>query len=292
MPDTPSFTFGIEEEYHLADLATRELADVPDALLADLQHALGDRVTTEFLRSQIEVGTRPHSDFNEARDELAELRGTIAEIAKPYGLAPVASSTHPLSRRRDVKQTVNERYDALANDLAGVARRLVVCGMHVHLGVEDKSLRIDLMNQARYFIPHLLALTTSSPFWEREDTGLKSFRTIIMDGLPRTGCPNTFESWADYERTIAVMIDCGVIEDASKIWWDLRPSSNFPTLEMRAMDVCTRLDDAISVAAIYVCLCRMLYRLREQNLSWRSYPSFLIDENRWRAQRYGVSGSL
>ncbi|MEL7303226.1 MAG: carboxylate-amine ligase [Pseudomonadota bacterium] len=292
MPETPSFTFGIEEEYHLVDRESRELANAPEDLVAACRDALGERVAKEFLKSQIEIGTKPHTRVADAHDELAELRTRISELAQPYGLAISASSTQPLSRRQETSQQDGERYDALADDLAGVGRRLVVCGMHVHLGIEDKSLRIDLMNQARYFVPHLLTLTTSSPFWEQEDTGLKSFRSVIMDGLPRTGLPNHFESWAAYERTIAVMIDCGVIEDASKIWWDLRPSTKYPTLEMRAMDVCTKLDDAITVAALYVCLARMLYRLREQNLSWRTYPAFLINENRWRAQRYGVEGSL
>jgi carboxylate-amine ligase len=164
--------------------------------------------------------------------------------------------------------------------------------MHVHVGVEDDELRIDLFNQARYFLPHLLMLSTSSPFAEGEDTGLKSYRLAAYQELPRTGMPGRFEGWAEYTQTIDLLVRNGVIEDASKIWWDLRPSSRFPTLEMRVTDVCTRLEDGICVAAMYVCILRMLFRLRRSNQTWRTYPLFLLAENRWRAQRYGVKGTL
>ncbi len=164
--------------------------------------------------------------------------------------------------------------------------------MHVHVGIEDDELRIDLMNQMRYFLPHLLMLSTSSPFWQGEDTGLKSYRLAVLDEMPRTGIPGTFESYGQYRRTIDVLVNAGVIGDATKIWWDLRPSDRFPTLEMRVSDVCPRAEDAVTIAALYVCITRMLYRLRRQNLSWRGYPLFLLEENRWRAQRYGVSETL
>jgi carboxylate-amine ligase len=164
--------------------------------------------------------------------------------------------------------------------------------MHVHVGIEDDEMRIDLMNQARYFLPHLLMLSTSSPFWQGEDTGLKSYRLAIFHELPRTGLPQRFESFGEFQRTVDVLVRNGVIEDATKIWWDLRPSVRFPTLEMRVTDVCTRIDDALSIAALYVCIMRMLYRLRRSNQKWRTYPGFLIQENLWRAQRYGVSDRL
>ena len=164
--------------------------------------------------------------------------------------------------------------------------------MHVHVGIEDQELRIDLMNQVRYFLPHLLVLSTSSPYWEGEDTGLKSYRLALIQELPRTGLPGRLDGWDEYQRIVDVLVGAGAIEDASKIWWDLRPSARFPTLEMRITDVCTRLADGLAVAALYVCICRMLYRLRRANQSWRTYPVFLIEENRWRAQRYGVGGSL
>lgn len=292
MTELPGFTFGIEEEYHLASLETEELADAPVGLLDTCQSKLGDRVTREYLKSQIEVGTRPHHVFADARSELAELRATLVACSAQMGVGPVASGTHPLSRRKDTSRSEQDRYIGLEHELGGTVRRLVACGMHVHVGIEDDDKRIDIMNQVRYFVPHLMMLATSSPFWEREATGLQSFRSVLLDGMPRTGLPQDFASFNEYRRTVDVLIDAGVIEDASKIWWDLRPSTKFPTLELRALDVCTRIDDAISIAAIYVCLCRMLFRLRLLNMRWRNYSVFLINENRWRAQRYGVDGTL
>lgn len=220
------------------------------------------------------------------------LRGTIASEAARHGLAPIAASTHPFARAAQQMHTDKDRYHALADDLAGVGRRLVVCGMHVHVGIEDDELRIDLINQARYFLPHLLVLATSSPFWEGEDTGLKSWRLAIFRELPRTGLPGRFGSFDEYRSTVDVLVKAKVIDDASKIWWDLRPSARFKTIELRVTDVCTRLEDALTVAALFQCLCRMLFRLRRNNQSWRTYPVFLLEENRWRAQRYGVGGTL
>jgi carboxylate-amine ligase len=169
---------------------------------------------------------------------------------------------------------------------------MAICGMHVHAAIEDDELRIDLMNQVRYFLPHLLVLSTSSPFWEGEDTGLKSYRLAIVQEMPRTGLPGRFAGWDEYRATVDVLVKAKVIEDATKIWWDLRPSARFPTLEMRITDVCTRMSDGLAIAALYLSLCRMLYRLRRANQSWRTYPVFLLEENRWRAQRYGVGGTL
>ena len=288
----PSFTFGIEEEYHLVDLETRDLAPAPRGLMDTLESALGRCVAPEFLRSQVEVGTAKTADFSTAREELVRLRATVAAEAARHGLAPIAASTHPFGRPRDLETTPKHRYRMLARDLAGVGRRLVICGMHVHVGIEDDELRIDLMNQMRYFLPHLLMLSTSSPFWQGEDTGLKSYRLAAYQELPRTGLPGRFESWEEYRQTVDVLVRNGIIEDASKIWWDLRPSAKFPTLEMRITDVCTRLEDAVCVAAMYVSTVRMLYRIRRSNQTWRSYPLFLLSENRWRAQRYGVDGTL
>ena len=223
---------------------------------------------------------------------MHDLRATVARLAAVHGLAPLAASTHPFGASRQLPTTDRDRYRALASDLAGVSRRLAVCGMHVHVAIEDRELRIDVMNQVRYFLPHLLALSTSSPFWEGEDTGLKSYRLAIMRELPRTGLPGRLAGWDEYAQTVDVLVRSGVIEDASKIWWDLRPSARFPTLEMRITDVCTRMEDGLAIAALYVCICRMLYRLRRANQSWRTYPVFLLEENRWRAQRYGVTGRL
>jgi carboxylate-amine ligase len=216
----------------------------------------------------------------------------VAKLAGEHGLAPIAASTHPFARWSTQEPTDRDRYQAIARDLAGVGRRLVICGMHVHVGIEDDELRIDLMNQARYFLPHLLVLSTSSPFCEGEDTGLKCYRLAAYQELPRTGLPGRFESWEEYRHTVDLLVRNGIIEDASKIWWDLRPSSRFPTLEMRVTDVCTRLEDAVCVAAMFVSILRMLYRIRRANQTWRTYPLFLLAENRWRAQRYGVAGTL
>ncbi len=288
----PSFTFGIEEEYHLVDIASRNLAPAPPELMSACEAALGSQFSPEFLRSQIEVGTRPVTRIGDARDDLVRLRTTISRLAADHGLAPIAAATHPFGSAASVSPTDKTRYQSLANDLAGVARRLAICGMHVHVGIEDPELRIDLMNQMRYFLPHLLVLSTSSPFWEGENTGLKSYRLAMMRELPRTGLPGRLSSWDEYQGIVDVLTGENVIEDASKIWWDIRPSSRYPTLEMRVTDVCTRPADALAVAALYVCTCRMLWRQRRQNLSWRTYPVFLLEENRWRAQRYGASGKL
>ena len=288
----PSFTFGIEEEYHLVDRATRDLASAPPELIEMGLSRLGDRVSPEFLRSQIEIGTSVHRSFTDARAELARLRAEIVHLAGEHGLAPIAAGTHPFADWSRLETSPKQRYQALAQDLGAVGRRLVICGMHVHVAIEDPELRIDIMNQARYFLPHLLMLSTSSPFWMGRNTGLKSFRLALSKQSPRTGLPGRFNGWGEYTQAVQVLVDAGVMENASKIWWDLRPSARFPTLEMRITDVVTRLDDAVAIAALYVCICRMLYRLRRGNVGWRTYPVFLLEENRWRAQRYGVGDSL
>jgi carboxylate-amine ligase len=180
----------------------------------------------------------------------------------------------------------------LARDLQAVARRLLICGMHVHVGLDNDTLRIDLLGQVAYFLPHLLALSTSSPFWRGDNTGLRSYRIAVFDELPRTGVPESFESFAEYQRHVDILVGAGLIEDASKLWWDVRPSCKFPTLEMRLTDIPTRVTDTICLAAIYTCILRMLYRLRRSNQRWRRYRAMLVSENRWRAQRYGIDEGL
>jgi carboxylate-amine ligase len=289
----PSFTIGLEEEYLLVDSTSRDLVhETPPQLFQAYETALHGQVAREFLKSQVEVETQVHRSVRAAGAELKALRRTVADLAGSHGLAPIAASTHPFARWGAQQPTERERYRSIAQDLAGVWRRLVFCGMHVHVGIDDDELRIDLMNQARYFLPHLLVLSTSSPFAEGEDTGLKCYRLAAYNELPRTGLPQRFESWAEYRDTVDLLVRNAVIEDASKIWWDLRPSARFPTLEMRIADVCTLLDDAVCVAALYVSILRMLYRIRRANQTWRAYPLFLLSENRWRAQRYGVGGTL
>ena len=289
----PSFTVGIEEEYLLVDLETRDLVDdPPPGLMAVCEEALEGRVSPEFLRSQIEIGTPVCGSLDEARVQLCLLRSTVAGVARRFGLGLIAASTHPFAKWTAQHFTDKERYRAIAEDYQVVARRLVICGMHVHVGIEDDELRADLLNQGAYFLPHLLALSTSSPFWQGDQTGLKSYRLSVFEELPRTGLPPQFASFSEYQRSVDVMVRAGLVEDATKLWWDLRPSARFPTLEMRIADVCPLLEDAISIAALYRCILRMLYRLRRNNQRWRSYPAFLINENRWRAQRYGVGGDL
>ncbi len=289
----PSFTIGIEEEYLLVDKSTRDLVtSAPEDLMSACQNELHEQVSPEFLQCQIEVGTRVCKTVKDARADLAHLRHCISEIAGKHNLAPIAASTHPFADWTSQRTTDKERYASLARDLQGVARRMLICGMHVHVCIEDPELRIDLFNQLPYFLPHLLALSGSSPFWQGRDTGLQSYRLTIFDNLPRTGLPPRFDSYSEYERAVSTLTKIGVIEDATKIWWDLRPSHRFPTLETRICDVTTRLDDCIAIAAMVQCMTRMLYRLRRDNQRWRQYDRFLINENRWRAQRYGYSEGL
>jgi len=289
----PAFTVGVEEEYLLVDVETRELAtDPPKSMFNECEARIRDLVRPEFLTSQIEVGTRPFKTVKEVRNDLAWLRRTVADVAAKHGLAPIAASTHPFSEWRSQKQTDKARYHILARDMQTVARRLLICGMHVHVGLDDDELRIDVMNQVSYFLPHLLALSTSSPFWRGKDSGLKCYRLSVFDELPRTGLPSRFDSFGEYKRHVDVLVDGGIFEDASMLWWDVRPSAKFPTLEMRITDVCTVVDDAMAIAALYQCIVRMLYRLRRGNKRWREYDSMLIDENRWRAKRYGIDEGL
>lgn len=286
-------SIGIEEEYLLVDLETREVAaDPPPEMLAECEARIPDLVKPEFLNSQIEVATPVCGTCRDARAELAWLRRTVADVSRKYGLAPIAASTHPFSQWRSQRHTDRARYHTLARDMQAVARRLLICGMHVHVGIEDDELRIDLMNQVSYFLPHLLALSTSSPFWLGDDSGLKSYRLSVFDELPRTGLPSRFDSYGEYKRHVDVLVDAGMFDDASMLWWDVRPSCRFQTLEMRITDVCTRIDDALAIAALYQSLIRMLVRLRRGNQRWRAYDNMLIEENRWRAKRYGIDEGL
>jgi carboxylate-amine ligase len=292
-PREPKFTIGIEEEYLLVDSETMEVvSDPPSSIMDECQRLTPRQVSPELLRSQIEVGTKVCSSIGAAREDLARLRGIVIEAAHHEGLSPIAASTHPFGHWTEQKHTSIERYRDLTVEMQAAARRLLICGMHVHVGIEDDDLRIDLMNQLRYFLPHLLAMSTSSPFWESLDTGLRCYRLTIFDALPRTGLPQRFDSYAEYQRHVDILVHAGLLEDATKIWWDIRPSARYPTLETRIFDVCTNLDDAVALAALTVCLLRMLYRLRVKNQRWRIYNSMLLYENRWRAMRYGTDESL
>lgn len=291
--ERPSFTVGIEEEYLVVDRETRDLITSPPPGMWDaLGKVLGPQVTPEFLKAQIEVGTKISKQVSDARADLAAMRRELSSVVGEYGAAIIASSTHPFAHWAAQETTEQPRYTKMATDLGQVARQLVICGMHVHVGIEDDHLRIDLMNQVKYMLPHLLSLSTSSPFWDGRPTGLLAYRLVIFQNLPRTGLPEDFVSWAEYERYLQMLVGAGIIEDSSKLWWHIRPSGRYPTLEMRVSDVCTRLDDAMTVAAMYQSLLSYMYGLRRRNQRWRSYQSALIDENIWRAQRYGVDGEL
>jgi len=293
---TEKFTVGIEEEYLLIDPETRDLiSDPSDDVLQECEAAIDPSVggvRPEFLRAQVEVGTEVCTSIAEARHHLTTLRRTVAGVAENHGMKIIAASTHPFANWSSQRHTDKDRYNVLAQDMQTLAHRLLICGMHVHVGVEDPEDRIDLLNQIPYFLPHILALTTSSPFWQGQNTGLKSYRVSVFDEMPRTGLPEKFDSYGEYERHVKMLVDAKLIEDSSKIWWDVRPHGVFPTLEMRIADICTRLEDGLTIAALYACLISMLTRLRRENQRWRVYSNMLVHENRWLAQRYGIDGGL
>ena len=288
----PEFTLGIEEEYLLVDPETMALTEAPEKLIDECLSDIGGQVSPEFLKCQVEVGTKVCATIGDAREDLKKLRACVSKHARNHGLSPIAVSCHPFAEWRDQHHTDKDRYNALEKDLAGVARRLLICGMHVHVGIGDNNRRIDLMNQFAYFLPHLLALSCSSPYWQSADTGLSSYRLTIFDNLPRTGLPPRIASWGEYERATQALINLGIIEDTTKIWWDLRPSARFPTLESRICDVTPRLEDTLALAALTQATLRMLWRLARRNQRWRIYDSFLVGENRWRAQRYGTAEGM
>jgi len=228
----------------------------------------------------------------ELREHLSHLRRTVASVVDQHGLALIASSTHPMAIEGRHATTAHDRYERLAENLQQVVRRLLISGMHVHVGIDDDDMRIDLMGQVSYVLPHFLALSTSSPFWQGESTGLKSYRISVWDEMPRTGLPEQFDNYGEYKRHVDVLVETGIIDDATMLWWDVRPSAKFSTLEMRIADVCTRLEDALCVASFYLCWLRMLWRLRASNQRWRRYVNMLVTENRWRAHRYGIDEGL
>ena len=288
----PKLTIGIEEEYQIIHPETRELTSYIQEFLDEGRIVLRDQIKPEFLQSQVEVGSSICANVQEVRSELIRLRGAICDLADEKGLRVAAAGTHPFSSWTTQDVTAGERYTKHEENMAIIARQMLVFGMHVHIGIEDEELRVDVMNQSRYFMPHLLALSASSPFWHGRDTGLKSYRTIILGNLPRAGLPPSFGSWVEYERYVDTLIRTGCIDEPTKIWWDIRPNANYPTLEFRFPDICTRIDEAICIAALLQGLVAKLIKLRRQNVCWREYRRALIAENKWRAVRYGTSGKL
>jgi len=297
---TPPMTLGVEEEYQIIDPETRDLYSyISEFLSQDEQRSKKLDLKPELMQSQVEVGSRVCRNVKELRTEVVRLRREVFSLAEDNNLKIAAASTHPFAKWEEQSITEGARYRELLDDMQRVARGLLIFGMHVHVGFgsdqASKDLMIEIMNQARYFIPHLLALSTSSPFWHGYNTGLKSYRSVVFEMLPRTGIPHSFQSWAEYkayERTLGQVGSFGKRDPVAKIWWDIRPHPVFNTLEFRIADICTRVDECICIAALFQAICAKLLKLRRNNLSWRHYRHMHITENKWRAVRYGIQGDL
>src|SRR5271165_5830538 len=290
---TPTFTIGIEEEYQTIDPETRDLrSHIHAEILEKGKLLLQERVKAEMHQSVVEVGTGVCKNIKEAKAEVKMLRRDIIRLAKENGLRLASVATHPFSDWRTQDINPDDRYKNLVEDMQLVARANLIFGLHVHIGVEDRETAIQLMNSARYFLPHLLALSSNSPFWLGMDTGLKSYRCKVFDKFPRTNIPDIYQSWSEFENYVNLLIHTNCIDNAKKIWWDIRPHPHFPTLEFRICDMPMRLDETIAIAALCQAIIAKLYKLHEQNLSFRHYSRSLIMENKWRAARYGLEGKL
>jgi carboxylate-amine ligase len=288
----PSLTIGIEEEYQIIDPNTRELRSYITQLLEADKLQLREQVKAELHQSMVEVGTEVCRTPAEARAELVRLRRHIIELAGHNGLVIAAAGTHPFSSWLKQEITPFERYVGVKEDMADLAQQLLIFGTHVHVGIEDREFLIDAMNVARYFMPHVLCLAASSPFWEGRRTGLQSYRSIIFRSFPRSGIPPVFGSWGELDYLVETLVKTRCIPDGTKLWWDIRPNWRYPTLEFRICDVCTRVDEAICMAAIFQAMIAKLWKLRRDNMTFRVYPTALIEENKWRAVRYGLGGRL
>ena len=286
------FTLGIEEEFQIVDPQTRELKSHVSEMLDEGRLLLGEKIKPEMIQSMIEVGTGVCANVHEAREDISKLRCIISSLARKKGLEIVAASTHPFSHWGDQKIFDDSRYEFIVEELQMVARSLLIFGLHVHVGIKDPERRIQIMNAARYFLPHVLALTTSSPFWLGHNTGLKSYRSEVFKKFPRTDIPDHFDSYASYERYVNLLISMNCIDNAKKIYWDLRPHPFFPTLEFRVCDIPTRVDDTVAIAALFQAICAKLHKLIDQNLGFREYRRMYIQENKWRAVRWGLQGKL
>ena len=284
-------TIGVEEEFQIID-GEGELTAHIDTLLATARPMLGEDVKPEMLQSVVEVGTRICASSDEVRQEIARLRGALAGLLAKDGLRLVSAGTHPFSQWQNQKITELERYKLLEDEMQDVVRELLIFGMHVHVGIPDREARIEVMNEARYFLPHLLALSTSSPFWLARRTGLKSYRSVIWSRFPRSGIPPEFSSYDEFENYVELLVKTNCIDNGKKVWWDLRPHWMYPTIEFRVCDAATRVDETVCLAALIQAICAKLLKLRRQNLGFRKYQPTLIHENKWRALRQGVDGKL
>lgn len=290
--EASQFTLGIEEEFQLVDPETLELRSHLSEMIKEGRAILDDQFKLEMHKSVVEVGTNICQNVKEARAEVARLRSTVSALARRSNLEIVAASTHPFSDWRNQEITDNERYIELINDLQDIARANLIFGLHVHVGMPDREAAIALMNQLRYFLPHILALTTSSPFWVGRNTGLMSYRSEIFKRFPRTDIPDYFNSWSEYENYINLLVKTKCIDNGKKIWWDIRAHPFFGTLEMRICDLPTRMEETLAVAALFQALVFTLYQLYKRNMGYRIYRRSLIQENKWRALRYGLHGKL
>ena len=287
----PSLTLGIEEEYQIIDPATRELKSYITEILAG-DHLILDEVKPELHQSMVEIGSKVCRTPSELRGELVRLRGLVMDLAARNGLVIAAAGTHPFSSWMTQEITPLERYAGVREDLQDLAQQLLIFGTHIHVGIEDKDFLIDAMNVARYLLPHVLCLSTSSPFWQSRRTGLKSYRSIVFRNFPRTGVPPVLRSHGDFDELLDSLVTTGCVPDGSKIWWDVRPHHAYPTLEFRVCDVCTRVDEAVCIAAILQAIVAKIWKLRRDNLTFRIYPTAMIEENKWRAVRFGLDGKL
>ncbi len=288
----PSLTIGIEEEYQIIDPQTRELRSYISEILEEGRVILREQLKPEMHQSIVEVGSNVCQTPAQLREELIRLRRAVIEVAAHNGMSIVAAGTHPFSSWMTQDITPYERYLGVKQDMAELAQRLLIFGTHVHVAIEEHEFLIDAMNVARYLLPHVLCLATSSPFWMGRNTGLKSYRSIIFRNFPRSGIPRVFQSWSDFTNLVDTLVATHTIPDGSKIWWDARPNWSYPTLEFRICDVCTRVDEAICIAAILQAIIAKLWKLRRDNMTFRVYESELIEENKWRAVRYGLDGKL
>src|SRR3989454_10927165 len=286
------FTLGIEEEFQIVDPQTRELRSHVAEILDEGRMLLGEQIKPEMIQSQIEVGTGVCKNIQEARADITRLRSIISSLAEKNGLKIAAASTHPISRWQDQKIFDDERYELLVQELQTVARSLLIFGLHVHVGVADRERQIHIRSASRYFLPPVLALSTSSPFWMGHNTGLKSYRSEIFKQFPRTDIPDHFDSYPGFQRYVELLVKTGCINDGKKIWWDCRPHPVFPTLEFRICDIPTRVDDTVAIAGLFQAIVAKLTKLIEKNLGFRLYRRMLIQENKWRAVRWGIDGKM
>jgi carboxylate-amine ligase len=284
-------TIGIEEEFQIVD-SSGELRAHIDAILEAARPDLGDDIKPEMVQSVVEVGTKICADVSEARAEILRLRGFLVELLGRSGLRLASAGTHPFSRWDQQLVTDQDRYKNLEEEMQDVVRELLIFGLHIHIGIPDREYRIDVFNEARYVLPHLLCLSTSSPFWMGRNTGLKSYRSVLWSRFPRTGIPPDFDSWEEFQNFVGLLVKTNSIQDGSKIWWDLRPHHLYPTLEFRVCDAATRVDETICLAALTQAFVAKLLKLRRQNLGFRKYAPRLIRENKWRAMRHGIDGKL